>query len=183
MIKIYFKHKASVSHIKNDYDYVSTSPYTRDWKKLNANYQLDINFDREGYLKQGISVLGEYQKSHYESQSSSSTFKEQKLIEKSIATEYRLFTEDDHSLSLSGRFTDNKQFKNTFTGRLAGAYRLSPNFKVHTSLAQRCDNPTFTELYGYSATWLGNLSLKPEKSRGGELGLLMVTNDKQLLLM
>ena len=65
------------------------------------------------YLKQGISVLGEYQKSHYEAQSSYSTFKEQKLIEKSIATEYRLFTEDDHSLSLSGRFTDNKQFKNT----------------------------------------------------------------------
>ena len=174
-----FKHKASVSHIKNDYDYVSTSPYTRDWKKLNANYQLDINFDREGYLKQGISVLGEYQKSHYEAQSSYSTFKEQKLIEKSIATEYRLFTEDDHSLSLSGRFTDNKQFKNTFTGRLAGAYRLSPNFKVHTSLGTAVHNPTFTELYGYSATWLGNLSLKPEKSRGGELGLLMVTNDKQ----
>ena len=181
-----FKHKASVSHIKNDYDYVSTSPYTRDWKKLNANYQLDINFDREGYLKQGISVLGEYQKSHYEAQSSYSTFKEQKLIEKSIATEYRLFTEDDHSLSLSGRFTDNKQFKNTFTGRLAGAYRLSPNFKVHTSLGTAVHNPTFTELYGYGEStygtptvWLANPDLKAEKSRGGELGLLMETTDKR----
>ena len=181
-----FKHKASVSHIKNDYDYVSTSPYTRDWKKLNANYQLDINFDREGYLKQGISVLGEYQKSHYEAQSSYSTFKEQKLIEKSIATEYRLFTEDDHSLSLSGRFTDNEQFKNTFTGRLAGAYRLSPNFKVHTSLGTAVHNPTFTELYGYGEStygtptvWLANPDLKAEKSRGGELGLLMETTDKR----
>ena len=181
-----FKHKASVSHIKNDYDYVSTSPYTRDWKKLNANYQLDINFDREGYLKQGISVLGEYQKSHYEAQSSYSTFKEQKLIEKSIATEYRLFTEDDHSLSLSGRFTDNEQFKNTFTGRLAGAYRLSPNFKVHASLGTAVHNPTFTELYGYGEStygtptvWLANPDLKAEKSRGGELGLLMETTDKR----
>ena len=181
-----FKHKASVSHIKNDYDYVSTSPYTRDWKKLNANYQLDINFDREGYLKQGVSVLGEYQKSHYEAQSSYSTFKEQKLIEKSISTEYRLFTEDDHSLSLSGRFTDNKQFKNTFTGRLAGAYRLSPNFKVHTSLGTAVHNPTFTELYGYGEStygtptvWLANPDLRAEKSRGGELGLLMETTDKR----
>ncbi len=181
-----FRHKASVSHIKNDYDYVSTSPYTRDWKKLNANYQLDINFDREGYLKQGISVLGEYQKSHYEAQSSYSTFKEQKLIEKSIATEYRLFTEDDHSFSLSGRFTDNEQFKNTFTGRLAGAYRLSPNFKVHTSLGTAVHNPTFTELYGYGEStygtptvWLANPDLKAEKSRGGELGLLMETTDKR----
>ena len=173
-----FKHKTSVSHIKNDYDYVSTSPYASDWKKLNANYQLDINFDREGYLKQGVSVLGEYQKSHYEAKYSYSTFKEQKLIEKSIATEYRLFTEDDHSLSLSGRFTDNEQFKNTFTGRLAGAYRLSQNFKVHTSLGTAVHNPTFTELYGYSATWLGNLSLKPEKSRGGEVGFLLETTNK-----
>ena len=181
-----FKHKASVSHIKNDYDYVSTSPYTRDWKKLNANYQLDINFDREGYLKQGISVLGEYQKSHYEAQSSYSTFKEQKLIEKSIATEYRLFTEDDHSLSLSGRFTDSDNFKNTFTSRIAGAYRLSENVKAHASFGTAVHNPTFTELYGYGEStygtptvWLANPDLKAEKSRGGELGLLMETTDKR----
>ena len=50
----------------------------------NSNYQLDINFDREGYLKQGVSILSEYQKSHYEAQSSYSTFKEQKLIEKAL---------------------------------------------------------------------------------------------------
>ena len=181
-----FKHKTSVSHIKNDYDYVSTSPYTRDWKKLNANYQLDINFDREGYLKQGISVLGEYQKSHYEAQSSYSTFKEQKLIEKSIATEYRLFTEDDHSLSLSGRFTDSDNFKNTFTSRIAGAYRLSENVKAHASFGTAVHNPTFTELYGYGEStygtptvWLANPDLKAEKSRGGELGLLMETTDKR----
>ena len=181
-----FKHKASISHIKNDYDYVSTSPYTRDWKKLNANYQLDINFDREGYLKQGISVLGEYQKSHYEAQSSYSTFKEQKLIEKSITTEYRLFTEDDHSLSLSGRFTDSDNFKNTFTSRIAGAYRLSENVKAHASFGTAVHNPTFTELYGYGEStygtptvWLANPDLKAEKSRGGELGLLMETTDKR----
>lgn len=181
-----FKHKTSVSHIKNDYDYVSTSPYTRDWKKLNANYQLDINFDREGYLKQGISVLGEYQKSHYEAQSSYSTFKEQKLIEKSITTEYRLFTEDDHSLSLSGRFTDSDNFKNTFTSRIAGAYRLSENVKAHASFGTAVHNPTFTELYGYGEStygtptvWLANPDLKAEKSRGGELGLLMETTDKR----
>ena len=181
-----FKHKTSVSHIKNDYDYVSTSPYTRDWKKLNANYQLDINFDREGYLKQGVSILSEYQKSHYEAQSSYSTFKEQKLIEKSIATEYRLFTEDDHSLSLSGRFTDSDNFKNTFTSRIAGAYRLSENVKAHASFGTAVHNPTFTELYGYGEStygtptvWLANPDLKAEKSRGGELGLLMETTDKR----
>lgn len=182
-----FKHKASVSHIKNDYDYVGTSPYTRDWKKLNVNYQLDINFDREGYLKQGVSVLGEYQKSHYEALYTSSIFKEQKLTEKSIATEYRLFTEDDHSLSLSGRFTDSDNFKNTFTSRIAGAYRLSENVKAHASFGTAVHNPNFVELYGYGTstssyfpaiTWVGNPDLKPEKSRGGEVGFLLETTNK-----
>ncbi|OOF87841.1 cobalamin receptor [Rodentibacter ratti] len=181
-----FKHKASISHIKNDYNYISASPYTRDWKKLNTNYQLDINFDREGYIKQGLSLLGEYQKSHYEAQSAYSTFKEQKLTEKSIAAEYRLFTEDDHSLSVSGRFTDSDNFKNTFTGRLSGAYRLSENVKAHASFGTAVHNPTFTELYGYGTssfgpviTWIGNPDLKPEKSRGGELGFLLETVDKK----
>lgn len=182
-----FKHKASVSHIKNDYNYISTSPYSRDWRKLNANYQLDINFDREGYLKQGLSLLGEYQKSHYEALYTSSIFKEQKLTEKSIAAEYRLFTEDDHSLAVSGRFTDSDNFKNTFTSRIAGAYRLSENVKAHASFGTAVHNPNFVELYGYGTststyfpaiTWIGNPDLKPEKSRGGEIGLLLETTDK-----
>ncbi|MGQ9445925.1 TonB-dependent receptor plug domain-containing protein [[Pasteurella] aerogenes] len=174
-----FKQQASISHIKNDYNYFSTYPYSSDWKKLNSNYQLDINFDREGAITQSISVLGEYQKSDYTSESTFSTFDKKKLIEKSIATEYRLFTEDDHSISLSGRFTENSEYKNAFTGRIAGAYRLSPNFRVHTSLASAIHNPNFSEYYTTSPTYLGNPNLKPEKSRGGEIGLLIETSDKR----
>ncbi|AUI65407.1 MULTISPECIES: TonB-dependent siderophore receptor [Glaesserella] len=172
------KHKANVSHIKNDYNYFSAYPYSKDWKKLATQYQLDINFDRDGAVTQGVSLLGEYQKSHYESASVYSTFKEQKLTEKSLAAEYRLFTETDHSLSLSGRVTDSSKFNSSITGRLAGAYRLSDNLKAHASVGTAVHNPTFTEYYGYSATYLGNPDLKPEKSRGGEIGLLLETTNK-----
>ena len=55
------KHKVGVSHLKTDSDTVGyTSAY--DAKKLNANYQLDVNFDREGPLTQGLSFLTDYQK-------------------------------------------------------------------------------------------------------------------------
>ncbi|STO61130.1 cira protein [Canicola haemoglobinophilus] len=93
-------------------------------KNLAASYQLDVNFDNQGEVKQAVSLLTDYQHSKYVN--SGYNYVPKKLIEKSIAAEYRLFTEQDHSLSLSGRYTDNSQFENAFTARLAGAYRFSP---------------------------------------------------------
>ncbi|WP_032094076.1 TonB-dependent receptor [Necropsobacter rosorum] len=172
-----FKHKASISHIKTDSDtFGYSSAY--DAKKLNANYQLDINFDREGDVTQALSLLGEYQKTHYDS-TYFSPHGEKTLIEKSVAAEYRLFTEDDHSLSVSGRFTDSSEYDDSFTGRIAGAYRLAPNLKAHASLGSAMQNPTITEYYGYNGRYIGNPDLKPEKSRGGDAGLLFESNDKR----
>ncbi|WP_373818217.1 TonB-dependent receptor domain-containing protein [Glaesserella sp.] len=183
-----FKHKASISSVKTD-SYTSTiaqnwltggfdfSPSHNDAGKLNANYQLDVNFDREGTVTQAVSLLGEYQKANYKSDSSYANF-DKDLTEKSVAAEYRLFTENDHSLSLSGRYIDNSEYKNTVTGRIAGAYRLSPNFRIHTSFGTAIQNPTITEYFGYNGSFLANPNLKPEKSLGGDFGLLVESKDK-----
>ena len=181
-----FVHKAAVSHVKTDADTAQYSSWTSavgkteyDSKKLNTNYQLDINFDREGEVKQAVSVLADYQNTKYIA--SAYNFAEKKLTEKSVATEYRLFTESDHSLSVSGRYTDNSLFENAFTARLAGAYRLSQNLKAHASIGKAIHNPTFIDVYGWgnSTSWAANPNLKPEKSLGGELGLLVESNDKR----
>lgn len=171
-----FKHKANLSHIKTDSDTFSAFAGNYDAKKLNANYQLDLNFDREGYVTQAVSVLGEYQKSDYRSNSYA---EEKSLSEKNVATEYRLFTEDEHSLTLSGRYTDSSKYKNAFTGRIAAAYRLSPNFRAHAGVGTAIQNPTMTEYYGWAGTYLANPSLKPEKSKGGDVGLLTEFYDKR----
>ena len=181
-----FVHKAAVSHVKMDTDTAQYKSWASavgkteyDSKKLNTNYQLDINFDREGEVKQAVSVLADYQNTKYIA--SAYNFAEKKLTEKSVATEYRLFTESDHSLSVSGRYTDNSLFENAFTARLAGAYRLSQNLKAHASIGKAIHNPTFIDVYGWgnSTSWAANPNLKPEKSLGGELGLLVESNDKR----
>lgn len=179
-----FKHKVSISHIKTDndtfdlYPFPNSNPFSAyDAKKLNTNYQLDINFDHKGYIKQGASILAEYQRTTYDSTTFTLRDKK-KLTEKSVATEYRLFTEDDHSFSVSGRFTENSQFENAFTGRVAGAYRLSPNFRAHASFGSAIQNPSLVDYYGYNGNYRGNPNLKPAKSLGGEIGLLMETVDK-----
>ncbi|MDG2962967.1 TonB-dependent receptor plug domain-containing protein [Exercitatus varius] len=171
-----FKQKAGVSHIKTDSDTFGAWMSAYHAKKLNANYQLDVNFDREGAIKQGLSLLTEYQKSKYDS---TSYLNENSLTEKSVATEYRLFAEDEHSLTLSGRYTDSSEYKDAFTGRVAGAYRLSPNFKVHASFGSAIQNPTMTEYYGYDGKYLANPDLQAEKSRGGDAGLLIESKDKR----
>ena len=181
-----FVHKAAISHIKTDNDTTQYKPWVSsvdkaeyDSKKLNTNYQLDINFDREGEVKQAVSLLADYQNTKYVA--SAYNFVDKKLTEKSIAAEYRLFTESDHSLSISGRYTDNSLFENAFTARLAGAYRLSQNVKAHASIGKAIHNPTFIDVYGWgnSTSWAANPNLKPEKSLGGELGLLVESNDKR----
>ena len=176
-----FVHKVAISHVKMDSrtkQYSTWSPFSEyESKKLNTNYQLDINFDREGEVKQAVSVLADYQNTKYVA--SAYNFAEKKLTEKSVAAEYRLFTEADHSLSVSGRYTDNSVFENAFTARLAGAYRFSPNVKAHASLGKAIHNPTMSEYYGWGGTWLANPNLKAEKSLGGEFGVLLETDDKR----
>ena len=171
------KHKVGVSHLKTDSDTVGyTSAY--DAKKLNANYQLDVNFDREGTLTQGLSFLTDYQKTDFNS-SYFNNAGNKKLVEKSLAAEYRLLHDADHSLNISGRYTDSSEYENSWTGRIAGAYRLHNNVKAHASLGSAIQNPTITEYYGYNARYIGNPSLQPEKSFGGDVGFLFETDDNR----
>ena len=169
------KHKVGVSHIKTDSDTVGyASAY--DAKKLNANYQLDVNFDREGTIMQGLSFLTDYQKTDFNS-SYFNNAGNKKLIEKSVAAEYRLLHDADHSLNVSGRYTDSSEYENSWTGRIAGAYRLHNNVKAHASIGSAIQNPTITEYYGYNARYIGNPNLQPEKSVGGDVGFLFETDD------
>lgn len=118
------KHQANISQFNSKATHFGSNARYSNEKQLNANYQLDVNFDREGEVTQAVSLLTDYAKTRY---TSDKYLREKTLSEKSAALEYRLFTEQDHSFSISGRYTDNSQFKNSITGRISGAYRLSPN--------------------------------------------------------
>lgn len=171
-----FKHKFNFSHLKTDRDVFSSYGSAYDAKKSDVNYQLDINFDREGSVTQAVSLLADYNKANY--RGSEYSYDKLKISDKSVAMEYRLLSKDDHSFALSGRYIDNSQYGNAFNTRISGAYRLSPNFRTHASLGTATQTPTVVEYFGYTGYSLPNFNLKPEKSRGGEIGLLIESNDK-----
>ena len=170
------KHKFNISRIKTDSDTFGSWVSAYDAKKLNTNYQLDINFDREGDVTQAVSLLAEYQKAKYEG----SEYNQQRktFTDKSLVMEYRLLTAEDHSFALSGRYIDNSMFGDEFTGRISAAYRLSPNFKAHASLGTAVQTPTVSEYFGYAPWTAPNFDLKPEKSLGGDIGLLVESTNK-----
>ena len=171
-----FKHKFNFSHLKTDRDVFSSYGSDYDAKKSDVNYQLDINFDREGNVTQAVSLLADYNKANY--RGSEYSYDKLKISDKSVAMEYRLLSKDDHSFALSGRYIDNSQYGNAFNTRISGAYRLSPNFRAHASLGTATQTPTVVEYFGYTGYSLPNFNLKPEKSRGGEIGLLIESNNK-----
>lgn len=168
------RQSAYVSLLDSDSKTDSQFPSENEGKRLNATYQLDVNFDRDGATTQSVTGLLQY---HKDSLNTSNFAEEKDIKEKSVAVEYRLFNDNDHALSLGLRYDDNSQFDNALTYRLAGGYRFNDNMRLHASLGTGVKNPTMYDYYGYYGSYTANPDLKPEKSQGGDIGLLLENND------
>ena len=171
------KHKVGVSHLKTDSNTVGyTSAY--DAKKLNANYQLDVTFDREGTLTQGLSFLTDYQKQI--STHLISTMQAIKTCWESLAAEYRLLHDADHSLNISGRYTDSSEYENSWTGRIAGAYRFATiTWKRIQASVQRFKTQQSLNITVTTRDIIGNPEFTTRESLGGDVGFLFETHDNR----
>jgi vitamin B12 transporter len=76
------------------------------------------------------------------------------------------------SWTLSARLDDYSDFDDATTWQLAGSYELTQALRLRGSVGTGSRAPTFTERYGYyEDLFVGNPDLKPESSRGWEIGL------------
>jgi vitamin B12 transporter len=72
----------------------------------------------------------------------------------------------------SARLDDYSDFDDARTWQLSASYQLSPVLRLRSSAGTGSKAPTFTERYGYFEDFfIGNPDLKPESSRGWEIGL------------
>ncbi len=93
-----------------------------------------------------------------------------------IVGEYRLQASNGFAFSAGGRHDDNSEFRDDTTWRVTGSYRFAAtDTRLRGSYGTGSKNPTFTERFGFFATsltpFIGNPTLKPEHSRGWEIGL------------
>lgn len=74
--------------------------------------------------------------------------------------------------TLSGRLNEYSDFDDATDWQLAGSYHLTSATRMWASVGTGTKVPTFTERFGfYEDYFIGNPDLKPESSRGWELGL------------
>lgn len=75
------------------------------------------------------------------------------------------------SWTASLRHDDYSDFDNATTWQLAGSYQVSPTLRLRGSAGTGSKAPTFTERYGFFEDFfVGNPDLKPESSKGWEIG-------------
>lgn len=83
------------------------------------------------------------------------------------------------------RQDDYSDFDNATTWQLAASYQATPTLRVRGSAGTGSKAPTFTERYGYFEDYfIGNPELKPESSKGWEIGFdTRWSNDRYQLQM
>ncbi len=88
-----------------------------------------------------------------------------------IVGQYEMFG-DTFSFGASVRHDDNNRFDDATSWRVQGSYKLSTDTRIHAAYGTGVKNPTYYELFGYSdGKYIGNPNLKPEKSKGWEVGV------------
>lgn len=86
--------------------------------------------------------------------------------------EYRLGLFDRLFLSAGARHDDNKLFQDADTYRLTAAFLIpDTSTRLHGSYGKGIKNPSFIELFGFFPGFVSNPNLRPETSRGYDLGV------------
>ena len=136
-------------------------------KKNAVKYQ--INYYEKNNT---ISLLAENETEDFEQRGQVSFFGDPNRDEsnrtKSLAIEYR-YDNDYLHLSTSARYDGNKDFKDSKSWRVTGAFEnLGKTF--YGSIGTSVKNPTFSERFGFFTNFIGNPKLKPESSLHWEIG-------------
>lgn len=96
---------------------------------------------------------------------------DQDYDQSSLAAEYvgKLF--NGFTWTASARYNDFSDFDSISTWQVAFSHQVSDLFRVRGSVGTGFKAPTFTERFGfYADQFIGNPDLKPEQSKGWELG-------------
>ena len=98
---------------------------------------------------------------------------DQEITTNSVIGEYRARFWQRFSISGSVRHDGNNEFKNATTYRINSAYEhTETDTNLHVSYGTGIKNPTFVERFGFfPLSFFGNADLRPEQSRGWEIGI------------
>lgn len=100
-----------------------------------------------------------------------------------IVAQYTLLANDRLGIGASLRQDNNTRFEDVTTYRVQASYLFDSGTRLRAASGSGVKNPSLTEVFGYDPeAYVGNPDLKPEKSRGWEVGLDQAFMDGRALL-
>ena len=89
-----------------------------------------------------------------------------------LVGQYELLVNEALSLGASVRHDRNDRFDDPTTWRAQGSYSFETGTRIRAAYGTGVKNPGYNELYGYNdGRYIGNPNLRPEKSKGWEVGV------------
>ena len=145
-------------------------------------------FDYQGTWKfgglaapQALTLAAEHEQQQFESKGPTRTSAQNQSRDNDktgLAAEYRVRLPSLTALTLSGRRDNHQLFDDATTYRFTAAQLIGQRVKLRASYGTGIANPTFFELFGFiPGSFDPNPNLKPEKSRGFDVGADMVIAD------
>lgn len=171
-------HQANLSVTDTDNENFTDNVETTstEGEKIKFDYQASFSHSTDN-TEHSLTLAYERERERFKQTGTASFFgdpnQRQKIYNTGYIGEYRTGFFDQIFLSASIRKDDNDKFKNRMTHRLSASFapnNLSTRF--HTAYGTGVKNPSFTERFGFTPdTFVGNPDLKPEKSKGWEVGI------------
>lgn len=163
------------------YEYVASEyPSENKGQRYKASYQATYAFDTPTFADAHHKITGgiEWQQERFHQVPvtfpvyDEAQFEKHKRSMYSVIGEYNGEFADQFYVNLGLRHDVNKDFNDATTFSLSGAWAIpDTDARLHSSIGTGVTNPTFFEQFGFSAGFVGNPALKPEKSLGWDIGL------------
>ena len=175
-----WRHQASVSLTDTDNDNRSENAFAPsgfDQTSSDAEvlvYTFQTSFD----IADGHTLTGAFERweEDFEQRGAASPFgdpnRDEDIDTNSFVGEYRGQLTPDLTVLASVRNDDNSDFDDKTTGRVSAAWQLAGGATtLRGAYGTGIKNPTFTERFGFFTNFVGNPDLKPEESKGWEIGV------------
>ncbi len=142
--------------------------------RFKASYQSSLTAET-GSAKHRLTFAAEHERQTFASIAADPTDfsnQRQSRLQTSVIGEYRLDVADWLGGGVAFRHDWNNRFKDSTTVRITGAAKFGGGLSGHASYGQGVADPTFYDLFGfYPGFFIGNPNLKPERSRGYDVGV------------
>jgi vitamin B12 transporter len=165
----------SVNRMDSDYDNYSDGLWTSSTGATTYDYRLRAGVALDEAKNHRLGFALEHEDVDFSQRGEASIYgdpnQDQSYDVNAYAAEYigKPFTGFSWTASL--RHDDYSDFDNATTWQLAGSYQVSPTLRLRGSAGTGSKAPTFTERYGFFEDFfVGNPDLKPESSKGWEIG-------------